>query len=317
MTLDEERAHAAGLPTQWRAHGPLARLAFFVLTCIAAMAFYGFWYALRLVPEIATCVACIGAAETLIRRYRFWLTGVESALWISGLCAVIPLLPGHSRYGWVLAIAIACAIAAIRLRQPYFGAASVLLCVAWLGLRGAGELVLIASVVVMLHALVSLGREQERPSAERLYEILLIAAPILPALWRGAVGPRIFITINLAWAFALIAAALVLKHHAPAIAGAVCLVIAFIGWQDLVAILIEWQLIVAGALLLAASALVSRRLRENTRGLVMTPSSVTPFDDELQIAATSALTPRVEPAQEPSRGEGGGEFGGAGATGKF
>jgi hypothetical protein len=39
ISVAEERAHAAGLPTQWKWHGPLVTATFFVLTCLAVLAF--------------------------------------------------------------------------------------------------------------------------------------------------------------------------------------------------------------------------------------------------------------------------------------
>ena len=319
ITTAEERARAVGLPTPWRSHGPLLSITFFVLTCLAALAFFAFWKVLRMPAEILTFLACIAAAETLIRRYRFFGTGIESALWISGLIALIFSFPSQNKPEAIFAFAAAFAMAGWRLRQPYFGAAAVLLCIAYFGIRNADDMVLAGSVVVMCYALASLAREQDRPSVERLNEVLMIAAPLLPAFWRGSVGTGIFAAINVAWTFALIAAALVLKHHAPAIAGAVCAVIAFITLQKVIDVPLDWQLMSAGVFLLIASALLSRRLRDNTRGLVTTPSTITPFDEELQLAATIALAPKIEPSSTPhdGRGEGGGDFGGAGATGKF
>ena len=122
MTLDEERARAAGLPTQWRSHGPLASIAFFVLTCVVVASLY-------MVFGVITAAIAIAAAEYLIRKQRFFGTGIESALWIGGLFAVIASLPGPSRREGILLFALACAIAAMRLRQPYFGAAAVLICI--------------------------------------------------------------------------------------------------------------------------------------------------------------------------------------------
>ena len=319
ITVAEEREHAAGLPTRWKWHGPLVAATFFVLTCLAVLAFYGFWKVLGVPAALLTSIVCIGAAETLIRKHNFFGTGVEAALWISGLIALIFALPGQSKPEAIFLFAGAFAIAGVRLRQPYFGATAVLLCIAYFGIRHADAVVLIAAITVIIGALSGLAREQERPSVQRLMETLLIAAPILPAVWRGAVGPAMFVMIYVLLTIALFATAMVLKEHAPAIAGAVCAVIAFIALQDVIDARLDFQLMAAGVLLLVASAVISRRLRDNTRGLVTSPSNITPFDDELQLAATVALAPKIDASTplEPGRGEGGGDFGGAGATGKF
>ena len=179
---------------------------------------------------------------------------------------------------------------------------------------------LITSITVMIFALSGLSREQDRPSVQRLMEVLLIAAPIMPAIWKSGMNIAIFAAIYILLTFAFFSSAMVMRQHAPAIGAAVSAVVAFIAVQKLIDVQLEWQLMTAGALLLIASGAISRRLRGNTRGLVTTPSTVTPFDEELQLAATVALAPKIEPSStshEPERGEGGGDFGGAGATGKF
>jgi hypothetical protein len=319
ITIAEERAHAAGLPTRWKWHGPLVAATFFVLTCLAVLAFFGFWKVLHVPGEVLTSIVCIAAAETLIRKHNFFGTGVEAALWICGLIALIFALPGQSKPEAIFLFAAAFAIAGWRLRQPYFGAAAVLLCIAYFGIRNANDVVFIAAVAVIIVSLLGLSREQKRPSVQRLFETLLIAAPIMPAIWKGAVGPAMFTSIYLLLAIALFSTALVIRQHAPAISGAVCGVIAFIALQDVIDARLDFQLMAAGAVLLIASAMISRGLRNNTSGLVTSPSSITPFDEELQLAATVALAPKTDASapHEPGRGEGGGEFGGAGATGKF
>ena len=74
----------------------------------------------------------------------------------------------------------------------------------------------------------------------------------------------------------------------------------------------------AGLALVVIGAILSRALRGKTDGFVVTPTSVTRYDEAMQIAATVALAPhhQAEPAA-PQRESGGGGFGGAGASGEF
>ena len=114
----------------------------------------------------------------------------------------------------------------------------------------------------------------------------------------------------------LIAAGLRLRAHAPLIAAAVngVIAIAILAAHDLLPFAPEWQFMLGGAVLLAASALIAREMRGRATGVVITPDSLTRSDDDLQLLATIAAQPQAESA--PAAAEGG-RFGGAGSTGKF
>lgn len=315
-SVAEERAQFLGQPTQWRVHGLILSIVFFVLTCVGVSAFYGFFALLDLIPGVLTLGICIGLAEWLIGSRRFFGTGIESALWIGGLFSFIVSLPGGENPESILLFAAAAAAAAVRLRQPYFGAAAVLMCIAYLVLKGQIRTMMVVALIVAILALIALTREWKRPSVERFFELVLIAASIAASF--SNVGKwLLFVFMSVVF----LAAALFMRHHAPAIASAACAVIAFIKLQYILMFQIEWQLLIAGMSMLAASWIATRALRDNRRGLVITPASITEFDEELQIAATVALQPKIDttvaqPAPD-TLPEGGGGFGGAGATGKF
>ena len=112
------------------------------------------------------------------------------------------------------------------------------------------------------------------------------------------------------------AAGLHLRAHAALIAAAVYTILFVSKAQadDLLPFAPEWRFILGGAILLAASALIARLLRDRTRGLTVTPEDLTAYDKEIEILATIAAQPQVE--APPEKGGGGG-FGGAGATGDF
>ena len=73
----------------------------------------------------------------------------------------------------------------------------------------------------------------------------------------------------------------------------------------------------AGALLVAIGAALSRALRDRTRGFVVTPSSVTKYDEAMQIIGTINIAHASPTHAEPQRESGGGSFGGAGASGDY
>ncbi|MGZ8869095.1 MAG: hypothetical protein ACXW2P_12195, partial [Thermoanaerobaculia bacterium] len=114
----------------------------------------------------------------------------------------------------------------------------------------------------------------------------------------------------------LIAAGGRLRAHTPLIAAAVngVIGIAILAAHDLLPFAPEWQFMIGGAVLLAASALIAREMRGRATGIVITPDSLTRSDDDLQLLATIAAQPQVESAPTATEG---GRFGGAGSTGEF
>ncbi|MBK5260617.1 MAG: hypothetical protein JJE51_13580 [Thermoanaerobaculia bacterium] len=325
MTAAEERRAEVGLPIQWKQNGMLASIVFFGLTCVALGALYGFWHMLDLEAGLFTGIIGLAAAEYLISRHRFFGTGIESALWIGSLFALITALPGEGSEEVILLFAAAALIAGIRLRQAYFGALAVFLVLAYFGTVGDRKALFALAVLATLIALGALTREWQRPSVERFVTLVLITAPIAPAIWSSqyfasghGVPTEIFVAIYAALTITLIAAGIVMKHHAPFLATIVTATVALIRYQEIKPFALEWQLLALGIVLLAASAIVLRMLRSNTRGFVTTPSGFTMLDEELQIAATLALQPKIAIAEVPeTRAQGDGGFGGAGATGDY
>src|SRR2546430_14154313 len=118
-TPEEERSGS------WRRMSLLAEIVFFVLTSIAIAAAGVF------LPGWFVMIACIAGAEFLIRAYRFWRTGVESALWIGGLYAFIFSLPSSGKPEALLVLAAAAAIAGWRVRNALFGTLAGCLVVAY------------------------------------------------------------------------------------------------------------------------------------------------------------------------------------------
>lgn len=333
-TVAEERAmllhreipeSKAKLPTRWRQNGPILSLVFFVLTCVGVVALYGF-FSLLGGEGVFTAVLCIGLAEYLILGRRFFGTGVESALWIGGLFAF--LIYAFSNTQWqfrqetFLLFALAAAVAGVRLRNAWFGAMACALVIGYLISRDQDLVALGFSLALAAGSMFLLGRPWKRPSTERLLVLILLTAPILGAIAGFRFLPRDLFVPYLCFAGICFTAGILLRHHAPLLAGFVGIALTVIAARHLLPWTLEWQLIAGGAILLAVAAVITRALRDRTTGIVTTPANLTPYDEALQIGATIALTPATqathpEAGPAPQRPAGGGSFGGAGSTGEF
>lgn len=302
---------------RWRTNGLLVRVVLFVFTSLTIAAAFLLFAEWKLPKGILTAAICLAVAELLILRFRFFGTGVESALWIGGLFAIIFGLPGPSKPEALLLFAAACAIAGFRMRNAIFGAGVAGFVIAYLAEKHWYAAAAILGLAIGLVSLLALRREYRRPSTEMLISALLIIAPIAGAMTTAE-------TLPVYWALAYVAAACAClmfggkyRMHAPLIAAAVHIAVVvatliatnFLVWN-------EWWTIIAGAILFGVAAIMTRELRGRTTGIVTTRYELTGFDDELRIASTVALQPKTE-APPADGGGGGGRFGGAGATGDY
>jgi hypothetical protein len=305
---------AAQLEQPWRTDGLLVQAIFFVLTCIGLGAFYGFLSLLHFPrPGVITAAVALAVAEYLIGAWRWYRTGVEAALWIGGLFAAISELPHSGQPESILVVAAACAIAGARVRQPLFGAAAVVFVVQYLETRF--DLGVIAALAISAAALLALLRTWQRPSNEWLCIVIALGLPFAgydeaDPEWRTTT--ILLFTIYAAFALVL---AVKRRHHAFFLAAMIGAALAAIELEELIDLDPEAPLFIGGTLLLGLAFAVSRALRDNTRGFVLTPDQLTPFDAELELAATFAMKP--ETAVEPAPKTGGGSFGGAGASGDY
>lgn len=308
---------AAQLDVPWRTNGLLAQAAFFLLTCIGLGAFYGLLHVVDLGGEgIVAGVVAIGLAEYLIGARRWFFTGVEAALWLGGLFALISELPSSGTPEAMLVIAAACAIAGARVRNPLFGALAAVFIVQYFEKRF--DLGVLCALVIAFVACIALLRTWRRPTTEALWIALAFVMPIAGRFhadrsWRDT-------TIALYAVFGVMALSLAMarRHHALFLAAMIALAIAC---GDFAEKLHDWpneaKLAIGGTLLLAVAFAMSRALRGRTHGLVLTPIQLTPFDDAAEIGATLALQPTTAaPAPQPQPA-GGGQFGGAGASGDY
>jgi len=319
MNAEHERALAVreltgvAIDVPWRAYNLFAQAVFFVVTGIGVYTLY------KAVDDngIITGVAALAVAEYLIRRHRWFRTGVESALWIGALFAFISELPNSGRPEAMLVLGAAAAIAGARVRNPLFGALAAGFAMHYFERKW--DLGVLFALVVAMIAMVLLSRTWRRPSTEWLFIAIALTLPLAgyaeaDAAWRWT-------TIALYAAFGCIAFAFAIarRHHAFFLAAALGFTIASIELgRELSMLVPEAKLAIGGAFLLALSLVVSRLLRDRTHGFVATQEKLTPADDALAIAATIARQPAHHPSNvTTSREDGGGEFGGAGASGDY
>jgi hypothetical protein len=309
---------AAQLEQPWRTNGIIVQVLFFVLTCVAMGAFYGLCE-LFSVPgsRLVTGVVSIALAEFLIRARRWFWTGVEAALWIIGLISLITELPNSGKPEAMLVFAAAFAIAGARVRNPLFGAIAAALVAAYCEDRF--DLGVIVALAIALIAMLAMLRTWQRPSTEWLFITIALLLPLVGRFfaderWRA-------LTIALYAFFAAIALMLAIakRQHVFFLAAMIAGAIAAVDVARLMNFLaVEARFAIAGALLLGIAYAVSPLLRDRTTGFVLTPAKLTPFDEELQLAATFAVKPESsEPAPSDGMQPGGGSFGGAGATGDY
>lgn len=314
----QEREIVGHFDQPWRTHGLLVQAVFFVLTCVAQAALYALLDTFDVPkPGLVLGVGAIAMAEHLIRRRRWFGTGVEAALWLGAMFALISELPRSGTPESSLVIAAAVAIAAYRVRNPFFGAgvAGVLVYYA----EDRFDAGVVAALGFGALAMLALLRTWRRPSAETLWTCVAI---ILPLAGRLAADPYwIALTIPLYAVYGLVALFLGVtrRHHALLLAAAAGLGIAAFDFANRIALPPEAKLTVGGLVLLLTSWGVSRALRERTAGLVVTQEKLTTLDDALEIAGAlaTAHATRADPPVDGGRPEGGGGFGGAGATGEY
>lgn len=315
MNVEHERAlllrEYTPVEIPWRTHGLIARVVFFGLTAVGLFAFVQLLEVFGVgKPGIPAGAIALAAAELLIRR-RWWWTGVEEALWLGAMLALIAELPSSGRPESLLVIAAACALPGLRVRNPLFGAAAAVLVVAYFEKRF--DLGAIAALLLAFVAVLALLRTWRRPSTEWLWIALAIVLPIAGRVYADEVWRVVTITLYASFGAATLLLAIRRRHHALFLSGAIALAIAATDFAEKIAVPVEAKLAFAGTLLLVGSWLLARALNDRRTGIVITPAKLTQFDDELEVAATISI-----PQQNfDQRMESGGRFGGAGATGDY
>lgn len=284
---------------------------YFALTATGVLALFLLLTELDLPRAIITAVVAIALAEYLMLGRGWKHTGVESALWIGALFALVAEYrkPGNEE---ILLYAAASAVAGARVRNPLFGALAAVLVTAYVEQRwDAGVLFALAGATI---AVAALCRTWRRASNEWLFIAIALILPLagiaaIDKQWRTT-------TIALYAAFGAIALvlAIVKRHHALFFASMIGFAVAATELSREIDIRLEAKLAGAGALLLTLSFVIARILRDRTTGFVATKENLTVVDDLAEIAATISV-PQPETEAAPARE--GGEFGGAGASGRY
>ena len=333
-SVAEERAHALHGDTRWRYNGTLLSIVFSVLAALAVMAAFGLFHLLRIPRGVLSATLAIATAEWLIRKYRFFGTGLESSLWLCGLFAFIFGLPSKGKVEALLVFAAAAAMAGWRMRSAFCGALAAVLIVAYIAAKW-DSLALTASVAALIAIAATLALRQiwQRPSTERLFAGLALVIPV--AGYVATLVQRIFksgkfptsvpVAIVLAaTAVVLLIAGIAWRDRILLISGTLCCALAAIELRDVIAAPAEAKLIAAGAIVVIIAISISRALRNATRGFVVTPVRAAAYDEAIQIAGIISLAPHGHaPPQDSgpdladSTSPTDKSFGGAGAGGGF
>lgn len=316
----------------WSAPSFIARCAFFVLGVVAGgLTAAVFGILLRPVVFLAAGVTMLVAAEWLILHKRLFHAGVEEALWTGGLLAlVVQFLPLSSDRGLSVAIALALAVAAMRLLNPFlltlaFAAASIAIDLAgghrlWSGhdvALAAGSFCYGAGAIALWLARVQF----QRPSHDHMLGWLMIVMPLCGFLWLVTQhAPSIRVGTGLASGiFALVALIVGIERrsHAPLLACMVSLGCVAYQLRDLTALPLKLKLILWGSAALLAALGLDRYLRTPRRGITSHQlGEGTAALDLVQWVGAGALSPKAAPQAAPFKG-GGGTFSGGGADGSY
>jgi hypothetical protein len=316
----------------WSAPSFIARCAFFVLGVIAGgLTVAAFEILSKSAALPATGVTLLVAAEWLILRKRLFHAGVEEALWAGGLVVLaVHFVPSNAERGLWVAIALALALAAVRLLNPFlltlaFAAASAAIELAG-GHRvwGGHEVAIAASVFCYGTGAIALllARIQFlRPSHDRMLNWLMVNMPLCGFLWLATqLAPAVRLGTGLAsGVFALIALIIGIRRrsHAALLACMASLGCVAYHLRDLTSLPLKLKLIVWGSAALLAAVGLDRYLRTPRRGITSHQvGEGTAALDLVQWVGVGALSPKAAPQDAPFKG-GGGTFGGGGAGGGY
>lgn len=306
-------------PAKYRSNSVIVQIVFFLLACLGVGATYLLLELLDVgFRGVITGIAALAVAESLIRGRRWFGTGVEAALWIGGLFAIISDLPSTGAPEAILVVGAAAAVAGARVRNPLFGALAAGCVVAYA--EKVRDLGVVCALVIATIAGLALLRAWRRLSTEWLWIALVVILPVVGRFHADADWRVTTIALYAMFGTVMLALALARRHHALIAAGAIGLAIAAVDLAERIALPVEVKLACAGALLLGGSLATSRLLRDRTAGIVVTPARLTSFDEVLEAAGTIAAAHAARPAETGSveaRPAGEGGFGGAGASDSY
>ena len=320
-SIADERAEAlrrllpdTRVETPWRHYGMLLRIVFTIFAAIAVSAMFGFIKLLLLPKGWLTLAAAIGVSEWLIRKHRFFRTGIESGLWICGTFAFIFGLPSSGKVESILVFAAAAALSGWRMRNTFFGVLAAILVIAYVAAKWDRQpplpAMIVASVIAIAAAL-ALRRIWQRPSTERLFAGLALAMPVtgylavvFQGIFKSSVPTNVAVAIILgATAVVLFACGLIWRDRVLLISATLSAACAAIELRDLIDYPAESKLIAAGIIVAAIAATLGRALRNATRGFVVTPVKSSGYEEAIQIGGIISIAPHGSaPASHPHTG---------------
>src|ERR1051326_7362398 len=323
-SVEDERAKALDArlgrksTSPWKSNGLILSIVFFILTLLGVLAFVFFFHA------VVGAVVCIAVAEVLIQKKKFFGTGIESALWASALGLIVSELPSTGKIEALLVVAFCAVIAGARMRNAFFGTVAACLVVAYAGAKWEDPWpAVVVALTIGFASIIALMREWKRSSNEELFAFIAVVMPLAAyasPLFRDETKPQLSLALVFAIFGALaMAIAITRRDRATMISAAISLAIAIVEARDLFYATLETRLMIAGALLIAVAAIVARVLRSKTTGFVATPSSMTRYNEAMQLGGAFSMahaTPQ-HAAAASERESGGGNFGGAGASGDY
>jgi hypothetical protein len=349
-SADEERwlALAARLPSvhdarsiaessgHWKTIGWMKRSALFLLGIVCAALTYIVLELMHLPGAPWICAALLlGAAEWLIVGRRLFGCGIEELLEAASLVivAIFAVDFWHGRHDsmTLLLIAVAFALAGLRLLNPLFSTVSVISlsaaihefivqqghsspsAAAWL----SGGLCFVVGTAALAGCMI----EFRRPSYDRMVDWLVVAMPVCGYLWIGVGGSApssVWLTAALLLAFggAALAVGVRARLHAPLGAFMLCAGCLAYELRRISSLSVQERLLLGGGAVLLIAVALDRYLREPRRGITSRQLETDDSLDPLQLAGTLALAPHGPAGPDGFKG-GGGTSSGGGASGNY
>lgn len=313
----------------WVGAKMVTRCALFVLGIVAAAltaAVFGFTHIAG--SGWLAGLALVAAAEVLVMRRRLFGAGIEEALEMCGLLALVFQAQSHEPdplgVRTSLLVAAALAIAGFRFLNPFF----ITLSVAalswaidhWLAAGIAGTFCFAVAALALWAGAI----EFRRPSYDRMLDWLAAIMPLSGYLWlaEGSASPWWLAR----WSLATFGAAALIvgirrRRHAPLIAFMVCTGCMAYELRNVTGLSPEARLILWGSAALLLSLGLSKYLRTPRGGVSSNRGAQDDeFSDLLQLAGAGGLAPHAPQAAPPAQAAfkgGGGTGGGGGASGTY
>jgi hypothetical protein len=285
---------------------------------------------------VVVAVLALAVAEWLIERRQFFKMGPEEALWIFGVQAIVFRILAMFQHGEpekaTVLIGAGFLIAGLRLLNPFFVEIAAI-CFCWYAkaLTHSWNFGASAAFVLAALALALLLREWQRPSYNAMLEWLVVTMPILGYValtvnrrvmtggdagdWKGV---PLVVPIFIAIAAGSAVVGLRRRLQPPLLVAIFSVGVVLFECRDFVSAPVEWKLIGAGAVVLAAAIVAERRLRDRDHGI--TSKKLGESSDMRLLEAVGGLAlagPATTAPSDSSLHPGGGSFGGGGASSNF